>query len=34
MKLHDLKPNDGSTKRRKRVGRGTSAGQGPACETS
>ena len=28
MKLHDLKPNDGSTKRRKRVGRGTSAGQG------
>ena len=28
MKLHDLKPNDGSTKRRKRVGRGTAAGQG------
>ncbi len=28
MKLHELKPNDGSTKKRKRVGRGTSAGQG------
>ena len=28
MKLHDLKPNDGSKKNRKRVGRGTSAGQG------
>lgn len=28
MKQQDLKPNDGSTKRRKRVGRGTSAGQG------
>jgi large subunit ribosomal protein L15 len=28
MKLHDLKPNDGSTKRGKRVGRGISAGQG------
>lgn len=28
MKLHDLKPNEGSTKRRKRVGRGHSAGQG------
>lgn len=28
MKLHELKPNDGSKKRRKRVGRGISAGQG------
>ena len=28
MKLHDLKPNAGATKRRKRVGRGISAGQG------
>lgn len=28
MKLHDLKPNEGSKKRRKRVGRGTAAGQG------
>ncbi|MDX1400567.1 MAG: 50S ribosomal protein L15, partial [Kiloniellales bacterium] len=28
MKLHDLKPNDGSKKNRKRVGRGISAGQG------
>jgi large subunit ribosomal protein L15 len=28
MKLHDLKPNDGSKKDRKRVGRGISAGQG------
>lgn len=28
MKLHDLKPNDGSKKDRKRVGRGTAAGQG------
>lgn len=28
MKLHDLKPNDGSNKPRKRVGRGISAGQG------
>jgi large subunit ribosomal protein L15 len=28
MKLHDLKPNEGATKRRKRVGRGISAGQG------
>jgi large subunit ribosomal protein L15 len=28
MKLHDLKPAAGSTKRRKRVGRGISAGQG------
>ena len=28
MKLHDLKPRAGATKRRKRVGRGISAGQG------
>ncbi len=28
MKLHDLRPNDGATKKRKRVGRGISAGQG------
>jgi len=28
MKLNDLKPNDGSKKNRKRVGRGISAGQG------
>ena len=28
MNIHDLKPNDGATKRRKRVGRGTAAGQG------
>jgi large subunit ribosomal protein L15 len=28
MKLHDLKPNEGATKRRKRVGRGISAGKG------
>jgi large subunit ribosomal protein L15 len=28
MKLHDLVPNPGSTKERKRVGRGISAGQG------
>lgn len=28
MKLHDLKPNIGSKKDRKRVGRGTAAGQG------
>src|SRR5512139_552471 len=28
MKLNDLKPNDGSKKHRKRVGRGISAGQG------
>ena len=28
MKLHDLKPNIGSKKLRKRVGRGTAAGQG------
>lgn len=28
MKLHELKPRPGATKRRKRVGRGISAGQG------
>lgn len=28
MKLHDLKPSDGANKKRKRVGRGTAAGQG------
>jgi large subunit ribosomal protein L15 len=28
MKLHDLKPNTGATGKRKRVGRGISAGQG------
>ena len=28
MKLHDLKPNEGSRKDRKRVGRGPGAGQG------
>jgi large subunit ribosomal protein L15 len=28
MELHDLKPNEGSKKKRKRVGRGTAAGQG------
>ncbi len=28
MKLHDLKPQDGSKKDRKRIGRGISAGQG------
>lgn len=28
MKLHDLRPSDGATKKRKRVGRGIAAGQG------
>jgi len=28
MKLHDLKPNEGAKHRRRRVGRGTAAGQG------
>ncbi len=28
MKLHDLRPSEGSKKKRKRVGRGISAGQG------
>src|SRR5512139_2982112 len=31
MKLHDLVPNPGSKKNRKRVGRGISAGQGKTC---
>ncbi len=28
MKLHELRPNPGSTKKRKRLGRGTATGQG------
>ena len=28
MKLHELKPNPGSVKKRKRLGRGTATGQG------
>lgn len=28
MKLHDLRPDEGATKKRKRVGRGRAAGQG------
>ena len=28
MKLHELKPNPGSTRKRKRLGRGTATGQG------
>jgi len=28
MQIHDLKPNEGATKNRKRVGRGPGAGQG------
>ena len=31
MKLHELSPNDGSTHRRKRVGRGDSSGMGKTC---
>jgi large subunit ribosomal protein L15 len=31
MKLHDLVPNEGSKKRRKRVGNGIAAGQGKTC---
>ncbi|NLX08528.1 MAG: 50S ribosomal protein L15 [Chloroflexi bacterium] len=31
MKLHDLRPAEGSTKKRKRVGRGISAGQGKSA---
>jgi len=31
MQLHDLKPNVGARKNRKRVGRGTAAGQGKTC---
>jgi len=28
MQLHDLKPNDGAKKARKRIGRGTGSGSG------
>lgn len=28
MKLHELRPNEGATKNRKRLGRGTASGQG------
>jgi large subunit ribosomal protein L15 len=31
MELHDLKPNKGAHQDRKRVGRGTAAGQGKTC---
>ena len=31
MQLHDLKPNVGARRDRKRVGRGTAAGQGKTC---
>ena len=31
MKLHDLKPQEGSRKARKRVGQGIAAGQGRTC---
>lgn len=31
MKLHELAPNPKATKRRRRVGRGISAGQGASC---
>ncbi len=31
MRLHDLKPADGSRKKRKRVGRGNSSGRGGTC---
>ncbi len=31
MRLHDLHPQEGSKKRRRRVGRGISAGQGASC---
>jgi len=31
MKLHEIAPQPGSTKRRRRVGRGISAGQGASC---
>jgi large subunit ribosomal protein L15 len=31
MKLHDLQPQEGSKKERKRVGQGISAGQGRTC---
>ncbi len=31
MKIHELRPMEGSNKRRRRVGRGISAGQGASC---
>ena len=31
MKLHDLQPQEGSKKDRKRVGQGIAAGQGRTC---
>jgi len=31
MKLHELRPDEGATKKRKRVGRGISAGQGKSA---
>ncbi|MBR8830348.1 MAG: 50S ribosomal protein L15 [Chroococcopsis gigantea SAG 12.99] len=31
MKLHEISPQVGATKRKKRVGRGISAGQGASC---
>lgn len=31
MRIHDLKPQAGSKRRRRRVGRGISAGQGASC---
>ncbi len=31
MRLHDLKPNPGATKRRKRLGCGESSGKGKTC---
>ncbi|QDZ40123.1 50S ribosomal protein L15 [Euhalothece natronophila Z-M001] len=31
MRLHELKPKPGSRKRRRRLGRGISAGQGASC---
>src|SRR5512137_210118 len=31
MKLHDLQPQEGSRKKRKRVGQGIAAGQGRTC---
>lgn len=31
MELHDLKPNKGAHRDRRRVGRGTAAGQGKTC---
>jgi large subunit ribosomal protein L15 len=31
MKLHELAPQEGSKKRKRRVGRGISAGQGASC---